>query len=260
LDVQSHCLLENATLPSRFCKLEKSFNLHTPPVTDSTQAVRDFAASSDCHWELDVQSLQVPVSAQKFPLPDVCSLARSICVPWGSSCLLAQSLSCVPDLHEVTCVALQMVPSASPLQTFAKFHIFTDGSFFPPGVDPEGEPTLPLSAWAFVVIAGDYRGAFFFLGGVGGPITVAPDRAADQDPFFGISRHSSLYAEYIADAYALMWVFQCPDQVSFSLNGDCMCPSMPLLECRLGVQSRCRISLPLSARPFPCSSLCHLIT
>jgi hypothetical protein len=54
LDVQSHCLLDNATLPSRFCNLEKSFNLQTLPVTDSTQAVRDFAASSDCHWELDV--------------------------------------------------------------------------------------------------------------------------------------------------------------------------------------------------------------
>ena len=188
-------LVDNATLPSRFCNLEKSFNLQTLPVTDSTQAIRDFAASSDCHWELDVQSLQVPLSAQKFPLPVVCSLARSICVPWDNACLLAQSLSCVPGLHEVTCVALQLAPIASPLQTFVKYHIFTDGSYFPPGVDQDGEGTPPMSAWAFVVIAEDCRGAFFFLGGVGGPIVVVPERAADQDPFLGISHHSSLYAE-----------------------------------------------------------------
>ena len=205
------------------------FSVDNPMATDSLKAMRDFAHSDLCSWDIDLSRFNRPLSLQHFWIPDVDSVIKLLCVPWVGFAL-DPALALIDGLHEATVLGLKVTPLWRDRPSFVPvaYHIYTDGSYMPGRCGNDGDLSEPKSSWAFVVLAEDVDGNYVVVGAVSDYISI--EEGIDNDVasrHVGLTHHSALGAEYCADMFAILWVLQHPDKhLQFHIHGDCLCPLM----------------------------------
>lgn len=105
----------------------------------------------------------------------------------------------VPDMHNSTLAALQLVPFATSIKDTDTIHIYTDGTYLHAKNDNDDK-----IAWSFTVVPEHANGMFSVLGFAAANVTTT----AGASGCVGIAEHSSINAAYAAVIYALLWVLQ----------------------------------------------------